>query len=187
MANTNPWDVTSPTQQQKPPDNPWAGGDQSTLISGSAVPQTTAQQYGESPELQDMLKGSGFSPNILANMKATAMEGPAAAGAQEMAGLKRSLAASGLGYNPASAGYEENVAKRTGQAQVGALRDVDTANGQLSEQQKQLGLQQQTGIGLSNMQAANAAALDNANRMFQVLLQNQGIRYGTQQAVAGMQ
>src|ERR1043165_3196501 len=142
MATDSTWDVTSKQPSFSAPSNIWAGGDssQSPLMDPSKVPQFSAAQYGESPELKDMLQGKGFSPNILANMKATAMQAPAAAGAQEMAGLKRSLAANGLGYNPAGAGYEENVAKRTGEMQTGALRDVDTANAQLGEQQKQFGL-----------------------------------------------
>jgi hypothetical protein len=188
MAENNPWDVTAKQPNVSMPSNIWAGGDnsQSAITDPSKIPTFNAAQYGESPELQDMLQGKGFSDQTLANMRATSMQAPAAAGAQEMANVKRALAANGLGSNPAGAGYQENVAKRTGEAQTAALHGVDMANAQLQEQQKQLGLQQQTDIGKSNMAAANAAAMTQWQQILNASLQNQAVRFGTQQAVSNM-
>lgn len=183
---TNPWDVTQQTQTFKA-DNPW-DQPQSSLINPGAVPQGTAAQFGTSPELQEMLSGKGFSGKTMANMRATAMEAPANAGLQEMAQVKRQLGAAGFGANnPIAAGYKANVARETGRAQTAALRDVDTQDAQLQEQQKQFGIGEQTQIGANNMQAANAMALNNANRMFQALQSNQMARYGTTAQLGAMQ
>lgn len=138
----------------------------------STIPQPTAQQFGTSSELQRMLSGQGYDPKTLAEMHAGATQNPANAGLQEMSQMKRLLGQSGLANTAAAASYMGNVARQTGQAQVAANRDVDLANANAGLENFRTGVQEQTQIGLSNMQAANTMALDNANRMFQAMQWN---------------
>jgi len=190
MATANPFSITTPTQQQTPSANPWAGGpgSQSSLIDPNAIPQISAPQMGESPELTAMLAGKGFSPGILAMMKATAVQGAAGAGMQEMGQMKRQLGQNGLAFNsPAAAAYEGDVARRTGQAETAGLNDVATKDAQLSEDQKKYGLGLQTDIGQSNFNRAQQAAMYNASNIFGGLQNNQGVRLTTQQSVANQQ
>ena len=138
----------------------------------SGVPQGTAQQTAISPELQQMLKGEGYNPSILAQMRARASEGANQAGLTEMSQSRRALEQAGLGGSPAGAAVQGDVARRTGQARSTALRDVDIANAEQGIENAQFGIGQQTHIGLSNMQQANAMAMENANRIFSAMGQN---------------
>lgn len=114
-----------------------------------------AAQVQISPQLQQQLSGQGYSPETLANMNATAMQAPAAAGMQEMAQAKRALAQNGLAGSPAAAALQENVARSTGQAQVAAKNAVQTQNAQVGNQNQQFGIGQQTGINTTNANATN--------------------------------
>src|SRR3990167_4987867 len=136
------------------------------------IPQGTAQQTAISPELQQMLKGEGYNPSILAQMRARASEGVNQAGLTEMSQAKRALEQAGLGGSPAGAAVQGDVARRSGMDRSAALRDVDIANAEQGIQNAQFGIGQQTTIGLSNMQAANQMAMENANRVFAGMSQN---------------
>lgn len=144
-----------------------------SLIPQGSVPQPTAQQVSTSPQLQAMLNGQGYSPKVLAEMHATATQQPAQAGLQQMSQMKQALSQAGLTGSGASAALEGEVARQTGQAQGQANSAVDLQNANMSNQNQQFGIGQQTQIGTSNMQAANQMALANANMMFQSLTQNQ--------------
>lgn len=136
------------------------------------IPQAQAQQFGTSPELQQMISGQGFNPSILAQMRSRASEGVNQAGLSEMSQTKRALEQAGLGGSPAGAAVAGDVARRSGQARSSALRDVDIANAEQGIENAQFGIGQQTNIGLSNMQQANQMAMQNANMIFSGLSQN---------------
>lgn len=155
----NAWDFQTPQAQ-------------AAQIALGLVPQPNAEQYGTSPELQRMLAGQGYSDDILAKMHAGATENPANAGLQELAAARRALSMSGLSDSPAGAAVQADVARRTGQAQTAANRDVDVQNAQAGLENFRTGVGMQTQIGLSNMQAANQMALNNANRLFSAISQN---------------
>jgi hypothetical protein len=147
---------------------------QTALLDKSAVPQAAAQQFGTSGELSRLLGGEGFSPEILAKMRANAMEDTAGAGAQHMSQMKRALGQSGLGMESgASAALHGEVARQTGQNQGRALRDIDISNAQTGVENMRFGVGQQSQIGMSNMQQANQMAMNNANMMFEALRANQ--------------
>lgn len=145
---------------------------QASLLDTSKIPQVTAQQQSISPELQRMLKGEGYAPEILAKMRATAIEQPASAGLQQLSQMKRALGQAGI-QGGAAAAMQGAIARQTGQDQNKAMRDVDIQNAQTGVENSRFGVGQQTGIGQSNMQAANTMALQNAGMMFDALRQNQ--------------
>lgn len=132
----------------------------------TGVPSPTAQQTAISPELQRMLAGEGYSPDILAGMRARSIEDVSGAGRTEMGQARRALEQAGLAESPAAAAISGDVARRSGIAQNSALRDIDIANALQGIQNMQFGIGQQTQIGMSNMAAANQMALENANRLF---------------------
>lgn len=172
--------------------------DLARMLSG-AVPD--AAQTAISPELQQMLRGEGYNPSILAQMRSRASEGVNQAGLAEMSQAKRAMEQAGYGGSPAGAAVAGDVARRSGMARSSALRDIDIANAEQGIQNQQFGIGQQsqiglsntaaqnqrgsegienqrygtglqTQIGLSNMQAANQMALENANRIFSGMSQN---------------
>lgn len=141
-------------------------------IDQSGVPQPGAQQFNPSPELGQLLSGQGLPPGVLQQMRARASDSVSNAGRQELSQTRRQLEMSGLGGSPAGAAVAGDVARRSGMAETGALRDIDIANAELGNSNRLAGVGFQTQIGLSNMQQANAMALENANRMFSAMSQN---------------
>lgn len=142
-----------------------------SLIDQFQVPQGSAQQMGTSAELQRLLSGEGYTPEMLTRMRATATQQPAQAGLQQMSQMKRALGDAGI-QGGAAAALQGEVARQTGQAQGQALRDVDLTNANAGIENQRFGVGQQTQIGLSNMQQANQMAMANANMLFQALSQN---------------
>lgn len=145
---------------------------QAALMDTGSLPNVEAQTMAESAELKRLLSGEGFNPQVMAQMRATAMEAPAQAGLQQMSQMKRILGQSGISGG-AEAALRGEVARQTGQNQGAAMRDVDINNAKASMENTRFGVGQQTQIGMSNMQAANQMALANANMMFQALQANQ--------------
>lgn len=98
-----------------------------------ALPQTD--------EMKKLMSGQGYDPKTLAQMHASAMETPAAAGMQQMAQAKRALANSGFGFGSGGmgAGILGNVARDVGKQQVAANRDVDMGNAQVGMENFRLG------------------------------------------------
>lgn len=138
----------------------------------SKVPQPSATTMNISPEVQRMLSGQGFNPATLAQMKASAIENAAGAGRNELSQSKIAMEQAGLSGSPAGAAIQGDVARREGIAQSSALRDVDIQNALAGLQNFQLGVGYQQQTGLSNMQAANQMALENANRLFSAMNAN---------------
>lgn len=144
---------------------------QAALMNPNGIPHPAAQQMQISPELQRLIGGEGYNPQILAQMRASAMEAPAQAGVQQMGQMKRALGENGVSGGAAAA-LRGEVARQTGQAQSQGLRDVDLQNANTSMENTRFGVGQQSAIGMSNMQQANQMAMQNANLMFQALSQN---------------
>lgn len=145
---------------------------QAAQFNPANVPQPNAQQMSISPEIQRMLSGEGYAPNILAQMRGRAIDDAAAAGRTELSQTKRALEQAGLSESPAGAAVAGDVARREGIAQSQALRDLDIQNADVGMENFRQGVGYQTSIGQSNMQAANAMALENANRLFSAMSQN---------------
>jgi hypothetical protein len=154
-----------------------------SLIDQSKVPQPGAQQFGTSAELSRLLGGEGYSPEILAKMRANATEDTSSAGLQQMSQMKRALGQAGI-EGGAAAALQGEIARQTGQAQGRALSDIDINNAQVGVENTRFGVGQQSQIGMSNMQQANQMAMNNANMMFESLrsnqqAQNQGSQFNT--------
>lgn len=143
-----------------------------SLMDQGAVPHPEAKQYGGSDELQRMLSGEGYSPEMLTRMRATATQQPAQAGLQQMSQMKRMLGEAGI-HGGAEVALRGEVARQTGQAQGQALRDVDLQNANVGIENQRFGVGQQTSIGMGNMQAANQMAMQNSQMLFQALRDNQ--------------
>jgi hypothetical protein len=156
-----------------------------SLIDPSQVPQTQAQQMGQSDELKRLLGGEGYSAKNLAQMRATATEQPAQAGLQQLSQMKRMLGQSGISGGAAAA-VQGDIARQTGQAQGQAMRDVDVRNAEAGMENTRYGVGQQTQIGMNNMQAANQMALANANMMYQSLQANQQAQNSASQFNTGL-
>jgi len=142
------------------------------------VPQPNAQQMGISPELQRMLQGEGFSPAILAQMKAGVTDSTARAGAQNLSQTKRALGEAGMAGSPAAAAVTGDVSRQVGQAQTEGNRQIDIQNAQEGLTNFRTGVGAQTTIGLSNLEQANQMALANANRLFAAMQQNTANQQG---------
>jgi len=145
---------------------------QAAQIALGNVPQSQATSMSISPELQRMMSGEGFSPQLMAGMRSRAIEDAARAGRSELSQAKIAMQQAGIGGSPAGAGIAADVARRSGQAQTAALRDIDIESALQAIQNQQFGIGQQTQIGLSNMQIANQMALANANRLFDAMNTN---------------
>lgn len=145
---------------------------ETNLLDPSQVPNVNAQQMGESDELKRLLSGEGYSPEILARMKASAIENPAIAGLQQMGQMKRALGEAG-NFGGSAAALRGEVARETGRQQGENLNRVEVGNADLANKNFLSGVGFQTQIGMSNMEMANQMALQNANRMFAALQANQ--------------
>lgn len=158
---------------------------QASLIDTSQIPQPVAQQMPVSDTIKQMESGQGYAPDILARMRANAVQDASNAGLQEMGQTKRVLGQAGV-RGGAAAGVIGDVARRTGQAQSRALGDIDINNAQVGNQNRQFGIGQETSIGMGNQQAANAMALASASQMFSGLQSNQTAQNNTNQMNTGM-
>jgi hypothetical protein len=136
------------------------------------VPQPTVNQMPTSDELVRMLSGQGYDPAIMAQMKASASEGVAGSGMTELSQAKRALEQAGIFGSPAGAAVQADVARRSGEQEQSALRDIDIKSAQEGLTNFRQGVGYQTQIGLNNMQEANRMALENANRMFAAMSSN---------------
>jgi hypothetical protein len=145
--------------------------DPATLDTG-LVPQPNAQQIGSSPELARMLSGEGYNPAMLAQLHSRASEDVSRAGLTEMSQAKRALGQAGLNYSPAGAAVQQDVARRNAADQSSASRDIDIQNAGVGMENFRTGVGYQQSNASQNMQAANAMALANANRLYSALSQN---------------
>lgn len=141
------------------------------LMDMNSIPQPQAQTMGISDQIRAMSGGQGYSPDVIARMKANAMETAASAGAQTMGQTKRILGQSGI-RGGAAAAVQGDVARQVGQTQGRAMNDIDISNAQVGNENAKFGIGQETSIGANNMQATNAMAVANANRMTSALQQN---------------
>lgn len=157
-----------------------------SLIDTTKIPQPVAQQLAVSPEIQAMASGQGYAPDVVAKMRANAIQDASNAGLQELSQTKRTLGANGI-QGGAAAAVTGNVARRTGQAQSNALGQIDISNAAVGNQNAQFGIGQETQIGQNNMQAANTMALANANALFEGLKSNQTSQNNADQMNTGLQ
>lgn len=153
-------------------------------IDPNAIQQPGTQQMGISDEIKAMAGGQGYSPDVIAKMKAAATQNAASAGTQQMGQAKRYLGQNGISGG-ANAAVLSDIARQTGQNQSTALGNIDIKNADVGNSNAQFGIGQETSIGENNMQAANAMALANANRMFSGLQANQSSNNQTSQFNAG--
>jgi hypothetical protein len=158
---------------------------QPALIDPASIPQPTAQQMQVSPEIQAMASGQGYSPDVVAKMKANAVQDAASAGQQELSQTKRMLGANGI-QGGAAAGVVGDVARRTGETQRNATGQIDVNNAQVGNENAKFGIGQETTIGQNNMQATNAMALANASALYQSLRSNQDATNTTNQMNTGL-
>lgn len=127
-----------------------------SYINLSQVPQPQTR-----PELEGMIGGQGFSPEILAQMRAGAIEDTSNAALPQMGQLRRGLSAAGLTNSPAAASYQANLARQTGDKQSAALREIGIGNAVVGNENKKFGLN-----------LAHQYAVENANRLFEAMGQN---------------
>lgn len=158
---------------------------QANLLDMSQIPQPSAQQMQISPEIAAMKSGQGYSPDILAKMKANASQGAASAGLQQLSQTKRVLGQSGV-RGGAAAAVQGDIARQTGQNQMTANNNIDISNAQVGNENAKFGISQETGIGQNNMAAANAMALENANKLFSGMKSNQDATNTTNQMNTGL-
>ena len=144
---------------------------QAALMPEGQVPQPNAQLMSDA-FLDPFLSGQGYSPDILAKMRSRAVDDISTTSLSEMSQARRALEQSGLGESPAGAAIRSDVARRSGQEQTAALRDIDIQDANVGVENQRIGIGQKTAIGLSNMEQANQMALANANRLFASLNQN---------------
>ncbi len=158
---------------------------QAAQIDLSKIPQPTAQQTAVSPEILAMKSGEGYSPDVLAKMKANAIDTASTAGVQQMGQMKRILGQSGV-RGGANAALQGDIARQSIQNQGTALNNIDINNAGVGNENKKFGIGQETQIGQGNMQAANAMALQNANTMFSGLQTNQAANQNNNQFNTGL-
>lgn len=159
-SNSNPWGPASPQGTFGAPTQTFAPP---ASTSPWESPQSTLLNLNAVPQATSV----GYSPQTMAQLHSAATEGAAQSGLQQMSATKRMLGESGI-QGPAAAGYTGNIARQTGEAEAGANRDINL------------------GVASNNMQAANAAALENANRMFAALQANQIARQNANNTLVGM-
>lgn len=158
---------------------------QASLIDTAQMQPTPVQQMPVSDNIKALAGGEGYTPDILARMRANAVQDASNAGLQEMGQTKRMLGQAGV-RGGAAAAVQGDVARRTGQAQGNALGQIDINNAQVGNQNRQFGVGQETSIGQNNQQAANAMALADASRLFSGLQSNQAANNTTNQMNTGM-
>ncbi len=146
---------------------------QAALMDTSQVPQPNAQQFGTSPELQQLLSGQGYDPATIARLNAGAIDNNSNSVLGQMSQSKRALGQAGLQNSPAGAAIQADIARQGYGNQNTALNDIALQNAQQGMQNRLAGVGFQSQIGLSNMEAANQMALANANRLFSAFSQNQ--------------
>ncbi len=148
------------------------GQEQAAQMNIGGIPQPTAQQYGGSGQLDQLLSGQGYDPATLARMHAGATDSVAGQSAMQLAQARNALGNAGLMDSPAGVGVQQDVARQAGQAQTQASNQIDINNAQVGNSNFLAGVGMQNQNGLSNMQQANQMALQNANLLFQGLSQN---------------
>jgi hypothetical protein len=158
---------------------------QASLMDLNAIPQPVATQQTVSPEVLAMKSGQGYSPAILAQMKANAIDTASQAGVAQMGQMKRILGQSGV-RGGANAAVQGDIARQALQNQGTALGNIDINNAQVGNENAKFGIGQENQIGQSNMASANSMALANANNMFSGLQQNQTAQNQTNQMNTGL-
>ncbi len=136
------------------------------------IPQPTAQQYGGSSQLNQLLSGQGYDPATLARMHAGATDSVAGQSAMQLSQARQALGQAGTMDSPAGVGVQQDVARQAGAAQTQASNAIDINNAQVGNQNFLAGVGMQNQNGISNMQQANQMALANANNLFQGMQQN---------------
>lgn len=156
-------------------------GDQAKAsLYGLSAPLNEGDPFGlNAPKVMDapLLNETGYDPKIQAQMRAGAMETPAASGLQEMSQMKRSLGQSGLGASPAAAALKGTVARQTGYNQTAGLRDVSLQNAQVGMENARTNVANKLGQGNLQTQYNWAAPMANFNEL--------NARYGGAQRMLG--
>lgn len=156
------------------------------MIDTTKIPQPVAAQLPVNDQIKAMSSGQGYAPDVLAKMHAGATQNAASAGLQELSQTKRTLGENGI-RGGAAAGVVGDVARRTGQAQGSANRDIDINNAQVGNENAKFGLGLQTNIEQSNFQAVNSMALAGANALFEGMKSNQSSQNNADQMNTGLQ
>lgn len=158
---------------------------QPNLINLNEIPQPSAVQMPVSPEIAAMASGQGYAPDILAKMKANAIQGASSAGLQQLSQTKRVLGEAGV-RGGAAAAVQGDIARQTGQNQMNATNQIDVGNAQVGNENAKFGIGQETSIGQNNMAAANAMALENASKLYSGMQSNQNANNQTTQMNTGL-
>lgn len=119
-----------------------------TQFDLSQVPQPSAA----------LLNESGYSPEIMAKLRAGAIDDSSRLGISRLAGARRTL---GMGDSGAESAITDQIARDTGASQYDALRDIDIQNADV-------GLANQR----TNIASLNTMAMENASRLFSAMSQN---------------
>ena len=148
------------------------------------VPQTQMTAMPISDQVNAMLSGNlGYSPQVLAEMKANATDSTAQMGQSEMAQAQRALEQSGMGGGSGmDSAVRQDIARQTGAANTTAQNAIDTQNANVAQQNFQSGVGYQQNALTDNFQMANQMALDNATKLFSAIQQNT-----SNQQAAGLQ
>ncbi len=158
---------------------------QASLLDLNSIPQPVAERQTVSPEVQAMQSGEGYTPDILARMKANAVDANSRSSIAQMGQMKRILGQSGV-RGGANAAVQGDIARQAYQNENTALGNIDINNAQVGNENRKFGVSAANQIGQSNMAAANSMALANANNMFSGLQQNQTAQNQTNQMNTGL-
>ncbi len=158
---------------------------QPALIDPASIPQPQPTPMPIDPRITAMSSGQGYNPDILAKMRAGAIQDTANAGQQQLGLTKRILGQNGI-QGGAAAAAQGDIARQTGQAQNSALRNIDINNAQVGNENAKFGLSTETGIQTNNFNAANQLALANASSMLSTLKSNQDSQNNANQMNTGM-
>ncbi len=141
----------------------------------NGIPNSAVPQEAIPPELAGMIAGQGYSPEVLAMMRASATEDVSHGALPGLSQLNRGLSAAGQYNSPAGAAMRAVIGRQTGDAQSAAQRDLTINNAMVGNQNRQFGLNY-----------AHQIAVENMNRMFQSMSQNLSESGANTRAAAGI-
>ncbi len=136
------------------------------------VPKPTSQGVDQFEQLQFLLSGQGYKPDVVSKMKANAADSLAGQNAARMSAGKMAAQRAGLGDSGISVAMADQAARDN-------AAGLNQANNQIDIQNAMQGMQNMvTGSGMelnrqqTNQQQANLMALQAAQMMFQAMQQN---------------
>mgnify|MGYP001561035735 FL=1 len=157
-------------------------------IDRTGVPQPGAARMKASTpqgfeQLNFLLSGQGFRPDVMSKLRATAIDDISGGGVSRMSQAKRALGQAGMSQSGAAPALQEQIARETTQEQGRALNQIDIGNAErglenlrmgagMESGRRALGAQLETTAGMSNMQQANMMALQNASNMLTAMRDN---------------